>query len=43
MLKAIVIGKATKYVVREIKKFDVNLSVDKKSNKVIISIQRKAN
>jgi hypothetical protein len=41
MLKAIAIAKATKFVVREVKKFDVNVSVDKATSKVIISIQRK--
>jgi hypothetical protein len=41
MLKAIAIAKATNFVVREIKKFDVNVSVDKGTSKVIISIQRK--
>jgi hypothetical protein len=41
MLKAIAIAKATNFVVREIKKFDVNVSVDKATSKVIISIQRK--
>jgi hypothetical protein len=41
MLKAIAIAKATNFVVREVKKFDVNVSVDKATSKVIISIQRK--
>jgi hypothetical protein len=41
MLKAIAIAKATKFVVREVKKFDVNVSLDKGTSKVVISIQRK--
>ena len=41
MLKAIAIAKATKFVVREVKKFDVNVSLDKATSKVVISIQRK--
>jgi hypothetical protein len=41
MLKAIAIAKATKFVIREVKKFDVNVSLDKATSKVIISIQRK--
>lgn len=41
MLKAIAIAKATKFVVREVKKFDVNLAVDKGTSKMILTIQRK--
>ena len=41
MLKAIAIAKATKFVVGQVKKFDVNVSLDKGTSKVVISIQRK--
>lgn len=41
MLKAIAIAKATKIVVRQIKKFDVNVSLDKATSKVVITVQRK--
>ena len=41
MLKAIAIAKATKFVIREVKKFDVNVSLDKATSKMVISIQRK--
>jgi len=41
MLKAIAIAKATKFVVGQVKKFDVNVSLDKATSKVVISIQRK--
>lgn len=41
MLKAIAIAKATKVVVRQIKKFDVNVSLDKATSKVVITVQRK--
>ena len=41
MLKAIAIAKATKVVIREVKKFDVNLALDKGTSKLILTIQRK--
>ena len=41
MLKAIAITKATKIVIREIKKFDVNLAMDKGTSKLVLTIQRK--
>lgn len=41
MLKAIAIAKATKFVVREVKKIDLNVSVDKHTSKILISIGRK--
>ena len=41
MLRAIVITKATKAIVREVKKYDLNVSVDKATSKMVISIQRK--
>jgi hypothetical protein len=41
MLKAIAIAKATKFVIREVKKFDVNLAMDKGTSKLVLTIQRK--
>lgn len=41
MIKAIAIAKATNFVIREIKKFDVSVAVDKRTAKMVISIQRK--
>jgi 3-polyprenyl-4-hydroxybenzoate decarboxylase len=41
MLKAIAIAKATKVVIREVKKFDVNVAMDKGTSKLILTIQRK--
>ncbi len=41
MLKAIAITKATNFVIREMKKIDFNVSVDKGTSKVLITIQRK--
>ncbi len=41
MLKAIAIAKATNFVIREIKKFDVSVALDKNTAKMVISIQRK--
>lgn len=41
MLKAIAITKATKFVIREMKKIDFNVSVDKGTSKLIVSVQRK--
>jgi hypothetical protein len=41
MLKAIAIAKATKFVISEVKKFDVNLAMDKGTSKLVLTIQRK--
>ncbi len=41
MLKAIVITKTAKAIVKEIRKYDLNLAVDKGSSKLILTIQRK--
>jgi hypothetical protein len=41
MLKAIAIAKATKFVIREVKKIDLNVSVDKGTSRLILSVGRK--
>ncbi len=41
MLKAIAITKATKYVIREVRKYDLNLAIDKGTSKLTLTIQKK--
>lgn len=41
MLKAIVITKTAKAIVKEIRKYDLNVAIDKGSSKVIVTLQRK--
>lgn len=41
MLKAIVITKTAKAIVKEIRKYDLNVALDKGSSKVIVTLQRK--
>lgn len=41
MLKAIVITKTAKAIVKEIRKYDLNVNIDKNSSKVIVTLQRK--
>jgi hypothetical protein len=41
MLKSVLVAKATKVVISEVRKYKVNLAVDKNTSKVVITIQRK--